>query len=99
MAIGDPGTYLDSLDNKIPDTKGTWGYLAGTSEASLVLGGSKKVLSWTCHATTAGSMTINNGASIILPANTSLSDNPNGNLTDPTFVFTGTDSYYISYVV
>ena len=98
MGIGDPGTYLDSLDGKTPDTLGTWGYAAGAS-GTVTLTGSKRVLSFSCHATTAGTLTINAGDSIIIAANTSFSDTPNANLTDPTFVFTGTDAYYISYLV
>jgi hypothetical protein len=76
---------------------GTWAYYAGTSGTVTVSAG-QRVTAITAHCTTAGSMTINSGATITIPANTSFADNPLGNLTAPTIVFTGTDAYFIEVV-
>lgn len=81
-----------------PAQRGTWGYAAGIS-GTRALTGSKRVLAVTAAATAAGaSMTINGGDSIPIPANFGFAFEPRGNLTDPTFVFTGTDSYFVEYV-
>jgi hypothetical protein len=79
-------------------TAGTFGYAAGTS-GTVALSGGKKVGTITVHCTTAGSLTINGGASIAVPANSQFSASyPDGKLTDPTIVCTGSDSYYIDYL-
>ena len=73
---------------------GDWGYYAGAS-GTVVVGADERVLGITAHATTAGSMTINGGDSIPIPANTSVVFTPERTLTAPTVVLTGTDSYII----
>jgi hypothetical protein len=71
---------------------GTWGYYAGVSGTVNVTAG-QRVLGIAAHATTAGSMTINGGASVPIPATTGIQFSPVGTLVAPVLVFTGTDSY------
>lgn len=73
---------------------GTWAYYAGVSGTVVVAAG-RRVIGIAAHATTAGSMTINGGDSIPIPAGTSIAFTPQGNLVAPTLVFTGTDSYAV----
>lgn len=84
---------------------GAWGYASGAS-GTVTLTGSKRVLQITAIALEAsGSITIDGGDSIPLPygatdkVSSSISIEPKGNLTDPVIVFTGTDSYFVEYVV
>ena len=84
-------------ESNIDKSYGTWAYYAGTS-GTVTISAGQRVTAITCHATTAGSLTINSGATITIPANTSFSDNPQGNITAPTIVFTGTDAYFIEGV-
>jgi hypothetical protein len=78
---------------------GTWDYTAGTS-GTVALTGGKKVHSVAVTATVAGSMKINGGATITIPAGTPMSFGfDDGKLTNPTFVFTSTASYYIDWYV
>jgi hypothetical protein len=76
---------------------GTWGYAAGVS-GTPTIGAGKRVIGISAHCTIAGSMTINGGNSIPIPANVSMNFNPLGNLTNPTIVFTGTDSFIVEFV-
>jgi hypothetical protein len=78
---------------------GVWGYAAGVSGSPSLPAGSR-VLALAAHATSAGSLTINGGDSIPIPANTGWGlDGVFGQLVAPTLVFTGTDSYFAAYVV
>lgn len=76
---------------------GTWGYDAGVS-GTATIGASKRVIGIAAHATTAGSFTINGGPSVPVPAASSVEIQPLGNVTNPTIVFTGTDSYFVEFV-
>ena len=76
---------------------GTWGYNAGVS-GTVTLTGTKKIIGIAAHATTAGSMTINGGNSIPIPANVGIQFSPIGTIVDPTIVFSGTDSYIIEHL-
>jgi hypothetical protein len=76
---------------------GTWGYDAGTSGTASI-GSGKRVIGIAAHATTAGSFTINGGVSIPVPANSSVEIQPLGNVTNPTIVFSGTDSYFVEFL-
>ena len=93
-----------SLDGKIPDLSGTWGYHAGTS-GTLTMTGSKRVLKITAIAQgAAGSFTINAGDTITLPYNSTdktasaLTIEPKGNLVSPEIIFTSTDAYFVEYI-
>lgn len=83
---------LTTLKNNTPDLTGTWSYQAGTDGTENITG---RVISISAHASSAGTLTINGGDSIPIPANASFSLQPLGNLVDPALVFTGTDSYFI----
>ena len=76
---------------------GTWDYYAGTS-GTVTVGAGRRVLSISAHAATAGSVAINGGAAIPVPAAVGLTLCPEGNLTAPTIVLTGTDSYFVETV-
>ncbi len=93
-----------SADNPLPTTSkfqsnqtGTWGYNAGVA-GTLTLTGGKKVIGIAAHATVAGSMSINGGDSIPIPANSGIQFSPVGTLVNPTIIFTGTDSYVAEYI-
>lgn len=92
-------TSLASIDGKLPDEAGTWGYAAGTS-GTLTVGAGRRVLhiSVVAPSLTAATMTINGGQTITIPAGASLTVSPKANLTNPTLVMTGTSSYFVEYV-
>lgn len=107
-------SYIDKhveVDSTVPSTLpqvvtelnldknfGTWGpYYAGVS-GTVVVSAGKRILSIACHSTTGGSLTINGGSSIPVPANVGFSVNPLGNLVAPTVIFTATDSYFVEVV-
>lgn len=90
---------LSSIDGKIPDESGTWSYIAGTS-GSPSISGSKRVLQITAiGGSSGGTLTINGGNTITIPALTSITISPRANLTDPALVFTSTSSYFVEMVV
>jgi hypothetical protein len=77
---------------------GTFGYTAGVSGTEILTGG-KRVQNLSVHCTSAGSLTINGGAAIPIPANSQFSTVfADGKLTDPTIIMTGSDSYYIDFL-
>jgi hypothetical protein len=71
---------------------GPFSYASGTSGSRSIVGRVQSVL---VHSTVGGSMTINSGDSIPIPANVGFAFSPCGNLMDAVFVFTGTDMYFI----
>jgi hypothetical protein len=84
-------------ETNVDKSFGTWNYYAGTS-GTVVVSAGQRVIGIGVHATTAGSFTINGGSSIPIPAGVSVNIEPLGNITAPTIVFTGTDSYFIEVV-
>ena len=89
---------LSSVDGKLPDLSGTWGYDAGGS-GSVTIGAGKRVLQITAVAGGLGAtLTINGGATVTIPALTSITIEPRGNLTAPSLVFTGTSGYFVEHV-
>lgn len=91
---------LASLDGKFPDESGVWDYTAGLT-GTVTLTGGKRLLGIAASAPTSGSasMQINGGAAITIPAGKSIEFEPRANTTDPTIVFTGTDSYVVEWVI
>jgi hypothetical protein len=87
----------ESLLARLPDLTGTWGYYAGVS-GTVVMAAGQRVTGIAAHATLAGSMTVNAGASITIPADTGIWLEPQGQLVAPTLVFTGTDTYVVEYL-
>lgn len=91
-------TSLSSIDDKLPDLSGTWGYDSGTS-GSVTIGASKRVCQITCVAEASGAtVTINGGSTVTIPALTSLTIEPRANLIAPSLVFTGTAAYFVEHV-
>lgn len=88
------GTVIEANVDK---NFGTWAYYSGTS-GTIVVGVGQRVLSISCHSTLGGSLTINGGATIPVPANVGFAINPLGNLVAPIIVYSGTDSYFIEVV-
>jgi hypothetical protein len=90
---------LSSIDGKLPDVSGTWGYLAGTS-GTVSVAANKRILQITAAAQPllAASMTINGGQTITIPAGASVTITPKANLVAPTIVFTSTATYFVEFV-
>lgn len=76
---------------------GTWGYRAGTL-GTVSLTDSKRLLSIAAHATVAGTVTINGGDAIPIPANVAFDFAAHGVIIDPVLVFAFTDAYFVEYV-
>jgi hypothetical protein len=92
-------TSLSSIDNKLPDLSGTWGYNAGTA-GTLTVAANKRVLAITATAPPllGATMTINGGQTITIPAGTTITISPRANLTAPTLVFTSTSAYFVEFI-
>lgn len=86
-----------SIDGKFTDMSGTWGYVSDISGTE-TLSGSKRVIGITAVSTAGGTITINGGDTITLPANSSFKMAPQANLVDPTIIFTATNSYVVEYL-
>lgn len=83
--------------SKLPNLTGTWGYAAGTS-GTVALDGRKRVLTVTASSVAGGTVTVDGGDPITIPANGEMTIEPQVQLTDPTIVFTGTDAYYVDWL-
>lgn len=85
-----------TIDN-LADQTGTWDYHAGAS-GTVTCSAGEKILGIAAHASSGGAtMTINGGDSVPVPIG-GIGIQPQGNITAPTIVFTGTDSYFIEFV-
>lgn len=71
----------------------TWAYHAGVSGTVSNVNECKSVA---CHCTSAGSLQINGGDVIPIPAGASF-DTASEQMGKCTFVFTNTDSYFVEY--
>lgn len=79
-------------------SEGIWSYRAGTSGTVVVAAGGR-VLQLSAIATGAGSITINGGDSIPIPAGAAVTLVPEGNIGgSPTIVFTGTAAFFVEVV-
>lgn len=78
-------------------TQGNWSYYSGTFGTVTVSSG-QRVIGIGCHSTNGGSIVINSGSTVPVPAGVGIGIEPNGNLVAPTIVFTGTDSYFVEVV-
>lgn len=87
----------DLLVDGIPDLTGVWDYDAG-AVGTLVVGAGKRIVGIMAHTTTGGSIQINGGTVIPLPANFTFNLNPNGQITAPTIVFVGIDLYFVEHL-
>jgi hypothetical protein len=89
---------LEAIKDLLPKVTGDWAYTSGVS-GIVTLTGNKRVMGITAYCDTSGSITINGGDSITIPAGTGLSFEPVANLVDPTIDFVGTTSYVVEWVV
>ena len=95
---GVSNSLLEQIRDRLANLVGTWGYMAGASGTS-TLPATARLLAVAAHATTAGTLVINGGDSIPIPAQTGWGlDGVFGQLVGPTLVFTGTDSYFAAYL-
>lgn len=78
--------------------RGSWGYSAGVS-GTVNVAANRRVIGIAAHSIVGGSLTINGGDSVIIPANGQIAIQPKGNLVAPTLVFTATSSYFIESVI
>jgi hypothetical protein len=78
--------------------RGSWGYSAGTSGTVVVATG-RRVVGIGAHSTAGGTLTINGGDSVVVPAGVAINIHPKGNLVAPTIVFTATTSYFVESVI
>lgn len=85
-------------ETNVDKSFGAWSYLGGIS-GTVVIAAGKRVLSISCHSTTGGTLQINGGDMIPVPANVGFAINPLGNLVAPTIIYTNTDSYFIETVL
>lgn len=92
-------TSLSSIDGKLPDESGAWGYNAGVA-GTLAVAANKRILAITATAPTLGaaSLTINGGQTVTIPSGSTITISPRGNLVAPSIVFTGTSAYFVEFV-
>ena len=83
----------------LPNESGVWSYLSGSMGTVVIPAGNRILQITTVGAAIAGSIVINGGQSIIIPANGGMTINPRGNLIAPTIVFTNTIAYFIEMVL
>lgn len=89
---------LTSIDGKLPNLSGSWDYNAGVS-GSITISSGRRVLQISAVApATAASLTINGGATVTIPALTSITIEPRANLTAPSLVFTNTAAYFVEHI-
>ncbi len=95
-SVGDGSATLSVTG--VPNEAGTWDYRAGASGSPRSFAG--RVIGIAAHAPTSagGSVTINGGDAIPVPAGAGIELAPRGNVVSPTIVFTGTDSYMVELV-
>lgn len=88
----------EHVQKVVPEHPGTWGYSGGSS-GTVTLTGTKRVTSVGCHASSGGAtVAINGGNAVPVPSGNSVSLSIDGELIDPSIVFTGTDSYFVQFV-
>jgi hypothetical protein len=95
LTVGGQTVYRQRI--ALGATTGTWSYYAGVSGTVTVTAG-QRILGIAAHSTAGGSMTINGGSSIPIPAGSGIAISPAGNLVAPVLVFTSTDSYFVEVV-
>jgi hypothetical protein len=79
---------------------GTWNYYAVANGGTVTVAAGQRVIGIAVHSTAGGTFTINGGASVSVPANSSIEIAPVGNITAPTIVFSsGIDSAFVETVM
>lgn len=83
----------------IDSERGTWGYVAGVNGTVAIAKG-RRVIGITAYSTLGGTLTINGGDAVVVPANSLIHLAPKGNLTAPTVVFSkSVTSYFVESVI
>lgn len=78
--------------------RGEWSYAAGVNGTVVVPAG-RRVLGIAAYSTAGGTLTINGGDSVVIPAGSAIGIEPKGNLIAPTIVFSGgVTSYFVETV-
>lgn len=98
VVVGGLSTVHADLGN-LPDLTGAWGYRAGVA-GTPALPANCRILAIAAHVSTgSGSVVINGGDAIPIPANVGFSlGDVFAQMANPTVVFTGTDSFFISFL-
>lgn len=79
--------------------RGNWTYSAGVNGTVVVATG-RRVTGITAYSSAGGTLTIDGGDSVVIPAGSAISIEPKGNLVAPTIVFSaGVTSYFIESVM
>jgi len=98
LSVDGSATTQPVSNTLLSNLTGTWSYYSGVS-GTVNVTTSQRVTGISAHSTAGGTMTINGGSTITIPANCAISISPNGNLVAPTIVFTTTDAYFIEAVL
>lgn len=85
---------VQRLPPGVPDLSGTWSYYAGIS-GMVNVGAGERVLGIAARSATGGSLSIDGGPPVPIPAEAGISISPQGKLVGPSIVFSGTDSYFV----
>lgn len=78
---------------------GAWSYVGGVSGTVVISSGKRIVQISAIGAVGGASLTINGGNTVPIPVNVALTITPQGNLVDPTIVFTNTQGYFVEMVL
>ena len=79
--------------------RGAWSYAAGVN-GTVVVGAGKRVIGITAYSNAGGTLTIDGGDSVVIPAGSAIDIAPRGNLIAPTIVFSaGITSYFVETVI
>lgn len=77
---------------------GVWGYTSGIQGTATIPVGARVLQLSAVAGALGATMTINGGATVTIPALTSITIEPKGNLTAPSLVFTDTSGYFVEHV-
>jgi hypothetical protein len=94
----DSNNPLEPVAVTINRQPGTFSYDSGVS-GTVNVGAGKRVIAIAAHSTVGGSMTINGGSTITIPANVSMNIDIQGTLVAPTLVFTNTDTFFVEELI
>lgn len=97
IASGNPAV-IAQIAYDLGQPVGAWGYYSGINGTVTVATG-RRVVGISAFAALGGTITINGGPVVTLPIGVAISISPNGNLTAPTIVFTGTSTYFVETVI
>lgn len=98
-AAKEAGGNLAAISAIVSKRTGAWAYKAGVSGTVQVTANVRVLqISAVAGGDADGSLSINGGDAVIIPAGQAITVSPQGNLVSPLIVFTGTSSYFIEEV-